>query len=453
MMEKDFMLRDGLMAVHRGLLISVIVIILLIGMVPLAVTVDCAGENVKENVVSGSVEFKASGQPAEGVKVTAYYFSNGTIANVSTTDSDGNYSLILPNGTYNFSAELMGYRADNPLYNQTIDSDVVLDNLSNRGPLLLVPVFGRVAGNVSYKEGPVIGANVSIWTNEEMLNYTSTDESGYYDMQVMIGERELRVIEPGFSEIVTNVSIEEGNITRTDFELIPLSNYSLSGRVVAGATGEGLKDVEVTVTPESGVISPQTTKTNETGYFRFDELIEDNYTISVSRDAYITLLIPYDVITLRENKTLDYPIVMREAYGELSGEVASSTFLIADALVLLIDPDSNEKVDETTTNTKGIYYFEKVPTGDYIVRVERNGFISTEQPVRIDEGETAILDFDLARIDQSYIFGQDLPHTLMIVGAVIALFMMLVSFYIRIKAGEDPNLLYPYEEEEEVKTD
>lgn len=322
---------------------------------------------------------------------------------------------------------------------------VMMLSLLPIAPMVGAASYGDVEGRVTYNGVPVVGAKVMVFDGATELKNTTTDSQGMYSLNVSTGDRTLKVELDGFVDYSTAVTITEGVKLTENVALQAKGLWSLDGRVETAAGGLGA--VNVTVSLINGALPPVSTMTNSEGHFSFQNLVEGEYRINVSRDAFIQWIVPKKIV-LDGNLTLDNPLAMKEAYGSVIGTVANGTFLISDALVKLLDSDGVE-VDRITTNTRGEFEFLEVPTGSYTVVVERTGFHGSQKDIRINASAIVDLDFDLERVDRSYLFGQDLAHSLMIIGIGVALVFLALTVIVKNKILRDPSLLYHKPEEEE----
>ncbi len=428
---------------RRAVLVYVLVLAMMLSMLPLVPTVAAGGGNT----VTGTVVLDMEGKPpAIGANVTMWNASTGAWVNSTVTNETGSYSMVVPDGTYNFTVELMGYHLELALNNHPVQDDQFIDvDASNRGPFVLIPIYGDVEGLVDYNGTPVIGANVSIRNGADVLATTETNATGEYSLTSLTGERTIRVENDGFVVYESQITIIEADTVVRNVALTALNKYSLNGTVET-AQG-GLEGVNVTVVLASGALPPTSTLSDSEGRFHFDDLIEGVYLISVSRDAFIQWIVPEEIV-LTSNKTLFNPLAMREAFGNVEGRVFNGTFMISDAVVRLLD-SSGVEVDVVNTDSRGEYEFVGIPTGTYILKVERNDFVNTQREIRINASDVLVVDFDLERIDRSYLFGQDLAHSLMIIAIVISSAFLVGTLMIRNRILREPGLLYIPPEEED----
>ncbi|MDE1160360.1 MAG: carboxypeptidase-like regulatory domain-containing protein [Acidobacteriaceae bacterium] len=82
--------------------------------------------------------------------------------------------------------------------------------------------------------------------------------------------------------------------------------------------------------------------------------------------------------------------------GTVTGVVQDATgAVVANAEVVLKSPSQGTTI-VLKTNSAGVYRFDSVNTGDYVVTVKSAGFVSQEQPATVVVGSTVGRDFKLA---------------------------------------------------------
>ena len=160
--------------------------------------------------IAGIVTDTSTGDPIESASVTTNSYSN-------ITDTEGLYSIELSPGTYNVTASATGYISN------TIEATVIVNKTATVNfalePLI---VFGSINGTVTDSDStlPVAGAIITADGYS-----TTTDESGYYEMEVEAGTYTVTASKAGYeSASQTNVTVVAEETIITDFELEPLTH-------------------------------------------------------------------------------------------------------------------------------------------------------------------------------------------------------------------------------------
>src|SRR4051812_6606100 len=82
--------------------------------------------------------------------------------------------------------------------------------------------------------------------------------------------------------------------------------------------------------------------------------------------------------------------------GSISGEVTDTSGALVPAATVRVNAPAIGLMRETTTNDTGFFTVPTLPTGDYEIRVEMNGFKTlTRSGVRLDGGEAVSLKLQL----------------------------------------------------------
>lgn len=158
-------------------------------------------------------------------------------------------------------------------------------------------------------------------------------------------------------------------------------------------SGQPLSEVSVTLTNENG--DTYSTLSDSDGYFRLDEVINDKYTVVLSAEGYDDVELN---IRLNENIT-------ENVYFDASQQTSVSGIVTRadyDA-----DPENNQRVSaailtlEKVTGTNklvrtinsdsiGAYTFDNLPVGEYVLTVEKEGYITLTQQLTIQTGSADI---------------------------------------------------------------
>jgi ankyrin repeat protein len=94
-------------------------------------------------------------------------------------------------------------------------------------------------------------------------------------------------------------------------------------------------------------------------------------------------------------KDTDGQIVTDDSSARVSGTVKSmEDALISDATVVLVDPESGEERN-TTSTSNGEYFFESLPAGDYLIWVRKHGFTTSTDKLSLPAKGAVRLDVTL----------------------------------------------------------
>ncbi len=324
-------------------------------------------------------------------------------------------------------------------------------------PPLAAPVAASgdntVSGTVLDSEGvPAEGATVTALKADTGVakENTTAGSGGNYSMNVSTGNYDFTFSYANHSlKTLYNVSVE-ADVSEQNVTLQEPDRFNLTGKVESGY-GSGLAGVEVSLSPAVDPFPSLEAVTEGDGVFVFEDVRGGVYNISMERDGYIQWIVPEHVV-VDGDKTLAQALSMAPAFGSVEGQVYSEGLPggINDAQVILLDKDGVE-LQRTKSDGSGDYAFEEnIPTGEYVLRVERSGYDAEEKSIRVEAFETHVVDFKLDRTERpDYLFAQDLPHTLMVAGLLLSLLFLAAALRLRRKVAEDPSILYVPEEEDE----
>jgi hypothetical protein len=180
------------------------------------------------------------------------------------------------------------------------------------------------------------------------------------------------------------VAPSDREITR-DLELG--RKLTLSGRVLFD--DEPLPDAVLTVRGQRLAVE-RTVVTGFEGTFLLEDLEPDSYLLGISKPDQ--LLAHNERLDLLE----DREVTIRLAAGTVSGRVrdAQKGEAIAGALIRLRPTEGPEFLILDSSQEDGSFHLLRVPPGSYRLQVSADGFVGTEQPLRVAAGE-AVAGLDL----------------------------------------------------------
>ncbi|MGH3071968.1 MAG: carboxypeptidase regulatory-like domain-containing protein, partial [Gaiellaceae bacterium] len=139
---------------------------------------------------------------------------------------------------------------------------------------------GQVFGTVTSGGAPVAGARVTA-VERDLAATTGTD--GTYRLGVPNGTHTIRVTAVGYEPFEQVVAVAAAERVQLDVELTAIERGAIAGTVVDEAAGAPLAGAEVVL---AGAGEGEAT-TDETGAFRFDELLPGDYTLDVGATGYL----------------------------------------------------------------------------------------------------------------------------------------------------------------------
>ena len=414
-----------------------------------------SGTVYRDDNRSGALNSGESGYPEQTVQLLD---KDGTVIATTKTDANGMYSFDkLPDGTYSVKVVKDGALADTEQTgdpDSTLDNASEPITLDEANPTKKGVDFGYVPDyfikGTIYRDGNRSGAldtdeklyeGVTVQLRDAdgtVVATTTTDADGAYSFDKLpAGTYTVTVVQDGpiagleqtgdpdatkdnASEPIT---LNSDNPSTTDVNFGYVNNNSLSGTVYRDDSRNGDQDgaepgysgVTVQLLDKDGQVIATTT-TDANGNYSFDKLPDGTYSVTVVKDGELadteqtedpdaTKDNASEPVTLNEDNTSkdhidfgyvpDYSIhglVYRD--GDRSESHGADEKGYANQTVELRDKDG-KVVATTTTDADGAYSFEKLPAGDYTVKVVKDGALTdldqTEDPDSTKDSASGVI--------------------------------------------------------------
>ena len=414
-----------------------------------------SGTVYRDDNRSGALNSGESGYPEQTVQLLD---KDGTVIATTKTDANGMYSFDkLPDGTYSVKVVKDGALADTEQTgdpDSTLDNASEPITLDEANPTKKDVDFGYVPDyfikGTIYRDGNRSGAldtdeklyeGVTVQLRDAdgtVVATTTTDADGAYSFDKLpAGTYTVTVVQDGpiagleqtgdpdatkdnASEPIT---LNNDNPSTTDVNFGYVNNNSLSGTVYRDDSRNGDQDgtepgysgVTVQLLDKDGQVIATTT-TDANGNYSFDKLPDGTYSVTVVKDGELadteqtedpdtTKDNASEPVTLNEDNPSkdhidfgyvpDYSIhglVYRD--GDRSESHGADEKGYANQTVELRDKDG-KVVATTTTDADGAYSFEKLPAGDYTVKVVKDGALTdldqTEDPDSTKDSASGVI--------------------------------------------------------------
>ncbi len=324
--------------------------------------------------------------PLEGVKVSV---AHSNPVNSATSDAHGVAKLEnLSNGVYQLELELANFVTQYVVL-QVHDADAELAVTMRQETD--DPVFTQTEANITFivkdEQGKAIeGATVTI--KSPANKSIPTDVRGLAVVRLEKGTYECEVVKEGFTPHLGQLTADgvDGQLLVVlKRSALPPAQYTLTVSV-SDADG-ALQDATVELTPASGASVSKTT--NADGLVVFEKLPKGNYTLKVSKNGYTTK----EAIAVELDGDKTEPVTLEKSNTPgvskytLTVSVSDADGALQDATVELT-PASGASVSKTT-NADGLVVFEKLPKGNYTLKVSKNGYTTKEAiAVELDGDKT-----------------------------------------------------------------
>lgn len=249
---------------------------------------------------------------------------------------------------------------------------------------------------------PYVGATVTVRdADENEIESVLTDEDGYYEI--------LNLPEGDYMIFITPADDESGVMIKTHTS--EASDNVISGTVL-DVNGNPVENAIVTVIGDTGEWDMTTDSTGEYAFH-----------VPGGGEYEVTILYPYERVVDIENYVRDdadhLAVIVFDDRFVISGYVHDiDDNIIEGADVTLLDGERNELAD-TITDSNGYYEFIDLAPGDYIVKVEWNGF-TQEYPITCGDEILVPDEPDVPVVDKITISGSVLTnHKRPLAGAVL----------------------------------
>ena len=347
-------------------------------------SVELDTKPLENSLFYGWVNDSEFGEPIEGLEVN--FWDDREYDNASYTDENGFYEIYVPKGEFYVSVSIEGYYSynDYEIYieeDEKLEYSIILDPLPPENSL----IYGWV--NNSETDEPIVDAEVSLWFGEYNYgNSTSTDDSGYYEINVPECEVDIHVRVTGFfNHDEWEIYIEEDDVFEYTVFLNPLppENSIFYGWVNDSNSDEPIEGVLINF----HFIDHNywnSTYTDESGYYEIN-VPEGEINFQVTMERYYDY--SDDGIYIKEderreyNVDLEYRIEDSKFYGWIS---SSKTGESIEGVRIYCEENfwNNTRTDENG------YYEIKVPEGEFRIYLLFEGFfLHIEDGVYIEKGE------------------------------------------------------------------
>ncbi len=341
------------------------------------------------NTVNGSVyelitvNNQSGNAPLENAVVTATP-SVGTVVS-STTNSQGQYSLSLKQGSYRIQVTRTNYNiatGTQPQYDLTVGVGQTVSGIN----FTMQANPSSISGIVNLPDGTPVSNAVTRITN--VASATST-MSGSYTLSVPPGTFTISVASDGYSApkpVVVSVAAGQ-NLSGINFELSPNAGV-ISGSVKS--SGEAVADVLITA--KSGNDSVTTTA-NLIGEFSLS-LPPAAWQITVSKSGFLSSSNSVTIGPGQRSTGNLFSIIANTAI--IRGTVSDGTTTLRNAQVLLTEIGKSANTYNTVSKDDGTFAMTLPAQVAYSVSVSQQGYATkTSSTSTLAAGSTVSLSFTL----------------------------------------------------------
>jgi hypothetical protein len=347
------------------------------------------------------------------------------------TNSSGHYIMKgIPEGqTYTVGANASGYVGVAKIVSVPITGSVDFALTSQTGY-----ISGFVYNAATHKG--LNETNVSVRIGGSVMLVTSAENGSYELYAVPPGTYAVTATKVGFnSNTITGVTVTRENKTALDFNLTEKPTV-LHGTVRSGTLLLVRANISILGTSLYKLTGPD-------GTYNITNLTAGTYTVQASRPGYETILFPGVVIGPGENRELNVNLtaipgaILR---GTVSAIVGNVKVPLVDVKVTLVT--TNITQNGTSTNIYGEFAFTGLVPGNYTVLFELANYRPLQvSGIAVTNGTSPSRSFLMTPLRHGFsgfIFGFDMPHSMMILGLFLTIAILAAAVYLRIRTFQAP---------------
>jgi hypothetical protein len=363
--------------------------------------------------------------------VTVYVTSFGT-GYSNKTNSMGQYIIkgIPEPGNYTVLASAPGY---DPLPKEDVHVPIA-ESVDFR----LNSTTGRLSGFVydAATHRGLNGTNISVMIGNTVTTRTSSANGSYeFPDGVPPGTYAVTATRNGYyANTTAGVLVTLGNLTTLDFNLTQKPTL-LRGTVRSWTLLLVGANISVVGTLAYNISGPD-------GTYEITNITPGTYTILASRSGYVTTQF-VEVIGLGEEKELNVNLtaipgaILRGVVSAIIGNVKT---VLVEVKVTLVT--TNVTQYSTSTNSMGEFAFTGLAPGNYTVLFELANYRPLQQSgITVKNDNTTTYQFTMTPLRHGFsgfIFGFDMPHSMMILGLFLTIAILAVAVYLRIRTFQAP---------------
>ncbi|GAA1925284.1 carboxypeptidase regulatory-like domain-containing protein [Nocardioides marmoribigeumensis] len=336
--------------------------------------------------------------PVDGASVTVYQQSGSSWYDYdyATTDSNGDYSVDLPSGTYRVGASASGYTETFYTNAETVgagtDVSVTQGNQTTADVKLLAGA--SVSGTVT-SGSALQGVTVEAWKYFPDSDYwdqvgtpATTNASGVYTLTgLSSGTYAVKFSKTGYVpefwndqrtlDTATTFTLTTGQ-AKTGVSAALVQSHKLSGTVTGSGGAGAVQNVSVTLYDAATGTSVDYASTDATGKYFFD-VAPGTYKVDFYASGYLeeywqdkdTLETATTVTVGSTDVTTISPTLNKP--GKIHGTVSGPSGTVTGATVSLYRKGSAYPDDTTTSGAGGAYTFSNIDPGTYTVGFAGSG--------------------------------------------------------------------------------
>jgi hypothetical protein len=353
----------------------------------------------------------------------------GVVVSSTTTDTSGDYMIIVATGTYDVRASVAGYQT------QTKTNIVVSAGQTATVNFALIEAVqtGTISGKVTKSDGttPITGATVAIIRDSEIVNSTTTDTNGNYSIIlsaeyfINVSTFTISVSATGYETVTQKVRLQPGEMLTLNFALNTAGATGKPDLFITLFTDTTTYDLGGTVNVTIILKNQGRVAVNKPFYIDFYKHLEqppvasqvgDKFWLVSSLGVGVEVRYTWSFVMERsvynmyaqvdadnhipesdEQNNIFGPVKITESKpgGKITGKVVNQTDgkPIENAVVSVLS-NNNVLIKSVNTDIEGRYEVT-LPAGSYILQAEKDGFQMKSVPVSVVAGEWQKVSFML----------------------------------------------------------
>ncbi|MBE0517792.1 MAG: PKD domain-containing protein, partial [Thermoplasmata archaeon] len=318
--------------------------------------------------------------------------------NLTTAEIDGYFEVhVIPSttggGVYLMDLEGSSVMIGNETSDPLEDGQSYWMNITVTAPVFDddAHLYGYVTDSTT--SSPISGVMISVdiyddMADESYFNFTITDASGYFDINVSSGSMDIQFQKYGYASYMGwETLVESGDDLDMSVELTP-TVATIRGNITDAITTDPLSYSSVILYDGANTVSSATS--NGTGYYELRAFEGADLQLFTEVQGYSR---GYEVIDVNSGDELWYDFELYPVDAWLTGNVTDmiSGDPIADCYIYV---RSDNYEDWSNTNSTG-YYNMSLVSGTYYVQIGANDYMANESTVEVLSGVGTVHDVEL----------------------------------------------------------
>lgn len=262
------------------------------------------------------------------------------------------------------------------------------------------PTGGVIVGNVAdaVTTAPIAGATISA---DPGGFTTTTGADGSYTLPVPAGDYTVTAAATGYDSSSQSVTVVDGGATPANFSLqsTTTGGNSFIFGFVNDEEDDPLKDVTVTL---DGTEYSESVVTDEEGFYKFENLLAGDYTLTCEKDGYQTYT---KSISLGDGEVQDLGTITMEKVikAKISGYALNIKGVPIENAKIRAKGISTGYINTSLSDADGYFEFDNLEADTYVLVANKRGYKKARQTVTLAEGEETEIEIEMKRTSRSII--------------------------------------------------